>query len=82
MTKKVMAKKVMASDVNSFISKRLVHYVTSLSSEGYVIVGKIDSSMMLRHVNGNRITLTCVNNVIALIKNGRLVKTELPPTST
>ena len=48
-----------------------------LISEGYRCTGSIgDAVKALKHTNGNRITLIATEQSIAMIKNGRLVKSE------
>ena len=68
--------------MDELICKRLEQTCSSLISEGYYVIGRVNSSVALRHMrNGNRITLTVIDGCIATIKNGRLVKTELPTAS-
>ena len=56
---------------------RLAQIKGEFLAEGYRQTGKIgDSVFALKHTNGNRITLIATPTSIAIMKNGRLVKTD------
>lgn len=56
---------------------RLSQITGEFCSEGYRITGRLGlTTIALKHPNGNRISLIAIDNEIAIMKNGCLIKTE------
>lgn len=65
------------SVIPNLVFVRLAQIKGEFLTEGYRQTGKIgDSVFALKHTNGNRITLIATPTSIAIMKNGRLVKTD------
>ena len=65
------------STIPNLVLVRLAQIKGEFLTDGYRQTGKIgDSVYALKHTNGNRITLIATPTSIAIMKNGRLIKTD------
>lgn len=63
------------SSISIQAKNRLLQVEGELIFDGYRRTGKLgDMVLALKHTNGNRITLIANEENVAIIKNGRLVK--------
>lgn len=75
-----MATKVISVKGHPFYEGKRAKLLSSLTSEGHILVGNLDSNSQLisylRHPNGNRTRIIVTFYWVLLVVNGRLRKVE------